>query len=431
MGIGSQVLALAILAVFGIGYGKLAWRNRLVKKQEQVDEEKRIQIQELRMSGQYIEGRKSHDIPFGVRAIQSGIQVDGIWISKTSTPIPSELKIGHLRGSSTDLMAALNSVASAQFSENSSQSVRAPSSRGRPPLRQSESGSLSLDQGTGSESITAAEIADGPGHRRSYKPRRSSHLRYGSYGAYDEDTLDQLEGKQQEENKIHTQRARGSRQKGKEEDASSGTIADNERSSGASSDDSDGTLSNPVQAQAGHQRQLLPPKFLVQNPAATTPNYVLSNYQPRASFPPQSSKAKYFSIPLESPEAERLDPFTTPQTTPTEATVSFKAPHLENVREATESRESQAPLLSHTRYLPPFVPGELHVNKTMRKVNSGFEVLPAGTFGVPPEFNRTGVGLDERWNYEDDSGERRHSKLQKKTRTSMTSTRLSATLDRS
>lgn len=44
----------------------------------------------LRQRGQIVESTKS-DVPFGVRAIQSGVQVYGIWISTTSTPIPSEL----------------------------------------------------------------------------------------------------------------------------------------------------------------------------------------------------------------------------------------------------------------------------------------------------------------------------------------------------
>ena len=422
---------MAILAGFGIGYGKLAWRNRLVKKQEQLDEEKRIKIQELRMSGQHIEARKIRDVPFGVRAIQSGIQIDGIWISKTNTPVPCELKLGHLRGSSTDLSAGLNSVTSAQISVNSSQSVRPSSSRGRPPFRQSESGNFSLDQSTGSEYATATETADGPGHRPSYKPRRSSHLRYGSYGEYDEDAMDQLERKQQERKRDHNHRQRGSLQIHKKGEGSSGTIADNERSSEASSDDSDGTLSNPGRAQAGRLRRSLPPKFPRQNCQGTTPTYPSLGKSPRASFPLQTSTTEYFSILLESPEAERSDPFQTAQITPIEALMPLKVPDIQNVREVTELSESQVPLLSQTRSPPPFVPGELHVNRTARKVNSGFEVLPAGTFGVPPEFNRSGMGLDERWNQEDDPGERTQSKLQKKPRTSMTSTRLSTNIDRS
>jgi hypothetical protein len=34
----------------------------------------------------------------------------------------------------------------------------------------------------------------------------------------------------------------------------------------------------------------------------------------------------------------------------------------------------------------PVTTGALHINKSVRKVNSAFQVLPAGTFGTPPEF---------------------------------------------
>jgi len=111
-----QVLGIAIMTVFAIGYGKLLWRNRLVRTQELVDEEKRMRIQELRKSGQIVESRTSHDIPFGVRAIQSGIQVDGIWISTSTTPMASELKLGYLRdSSSSDATGTLEQVKNSQI----------------------------------------------------------------------------------------------------------------------------------------------------------------------------------------------------------------------------------------------------------------------------------------------------------------------------
>lgn len=76
-----------------MGWVKLAYRIRRMKKQEVADEEKRSRLQELRNSGHRGESRGKHDIPFGVRAIQSGIQVDGIWISNPNTPVPSELTL--------------------------------------------------------------------------------------------------------------------------------------------------------------------------------------------------------------------------------------------------------------------------------------------------------------------------------------------------
>jgi hypothetical protein len=236
-----QVLALAIMAVFVIGYGKLLWRNRLVRRQEVVDEEKRMRIQELRNSGQIVESRTSHDVPFGVRAIQSGIKVDGIWISTSTTPMASQLKLGYLRDSSSDAAGTLELAKNAQTIVDSiPQSVRPSSGQGIPPSRGRES--AKLDHTVGIQEATLLERPDTAGTRTSYKPQRSSHLRFGSHGEFDEATLNQLEGKPSPK-KIHSHRPRGSRHTDMEGDSAS--AADNERSSGTSSD-SDTTLSQRI-----------------------------------------------------------------------------------------------------------------------------------------------------------------------------------------
>ena len=45
----------------------------------------------------------------------------------------------------------------------------------------------------------------------------------------------------------------------------------------------------------------------------------------------------------------------------------------------------QQPLLAPTYRMssprPTFAPGDMYANKSSRRVNAGFEVLPAGTFG--------------------------------------------------
>ncbi|KAI0423621.1 hypothetical protein F5Y09DRAFT_203711 [Xylaria sp. FL1042] len=79
------VLAGGIVLVFFIGWIKLWWMQRLLKKHTLLDEEKRARQMELRKSG-LPAGRRA-DIPFGVRAIQSGIEVEGIWISRPVTPM--------------------------------------------------------------------------------------------------------------------------------------------------------------------------------------------------------------------------------------------------------------------------------------------------------------------------------------------------------
>ncbi|CCF32193.1 hypothetical protein CH063_04618 [Colletotrichum higginsianum] len=80
------ILALAICVVFIIGFIKLWWTNRYIAKIEIIDAEKRAHAAELESTGLPPPPRKQSDIPFGVRAIQSGIEVDGIWISRPNTP---------------------------------------------------------------------------------------------------------------------------------------------------------------------------------------------------------------------------------------------------------------------------------------------------------------------------------------------------------
>ncbi|KAI1492665.1 hypothetical protein F5X96DRAFT_354327 [Biscogniauxia mediterranea] len=89
------VLAAAIVVVFFIGLLKLWWMSRYLKKHTILDEEKRVRQEEMRKSGLPV-GRRI-DIPFGVRAIQSGIEVDGIWISQPGTPV----EVGSLREASS------------------------------------------------------------------------------------------------------------------------------------------------------------------------------------------------------------------------------------------------------------------------------------------------------------------------------------------
>lgn len=51
-----------------------------MSRQEVLDEEKRARVEEMSKTGLPI--KRGNNIPFGVRAIQSGIEVDGIWISR-------------------------------------------------------------------------------------------------------------------------------------------------------------------------------------------------------------------------------------------------------------------------------------------------------------------------------------------------------------
>ena len=134
----------------------------------------------------------------------------------------------------------------------------------------------------------------------------------------------------------------------------------------------------------------------------------------RDSFPFPSTKSAYSQVPLaDSPNYEREDPFLTPKASP--PSDSYLASSIGSQLLGSSIAPSKYQQVQQSRDHSPerFVPGELHVNRQNRKINSGFEVLPAGTFGSPaPSRNETYNS------HEDEFGERRQSKLQKKPRTS-------------
>jgi len=268
-----------------------------------------------------------------------------------------------------------------------------------------------------------ADDFERPRTQSTYKPRRSSQLRFDTRdeSQYNEETLGHLEGRSPR--KVYTHRPRGNFQKGKEVESSSDTAAaaDNERSSGTS-DESDTTLSNT-------KPPLPSPRYSA--PGLGFQSSLKTAVQPlRVSMQPNQLKDGYFSIPLGSPEREKSNPFTTPLFPPTEVSSSAQTPAGGCPNHRT-SVDTSAPLLPYARSpSPTFVPGvgQLHMNKSVRKVNSGFEVLPAGTFGTMTEGEgRDGVHA-ENLNYVEESGEAR--KGSRKGRWSMASIRRSSHLDR-
>ncbi|EMD88323.1 hypothetical protein COCHEDRAFT_1227496, partial [Bipolaris maydis C5] len=85
------VLACGIVLTIFIGFIKLAFDKRKLRKYSKVDKGKRAQSPEMLEAQpvtQVNEDAKD-EIPFGIRAIQSGIEVDGVWISRTNTPVGS------------------------------------------------------------------------------------------------------------------------------------------------------------------------------------------------------------------------------------------------------------------------------------------------------------------------------------------------------
>ncbi|KAK7426370.1 hypothetical protein QQZ08_007125 [Neonectria magnoliae] len=78
------VLACCIVLVFVIGLLRLWWTNRAMRRLEIIDEEKRARLSTISHCG--IDSLRPPEIPFGIRAIQNGVKVEGIWISRPNTP---------------------------------------------------------------------------------------------------------------------------------------------------------------------------------------------------------------------------------------------------------------------------------------------------------------------------------------------------------
>ncbi|KAI9644838.1 hypothetical protein NHQ30_006865 [Ciborinia camelliae] len=401
------VLACAIAAVFCVGYIKLLWTNRIVARQEIIDEEKRMKIQELRRSGQFVETRKDLDIPFGVRAIQSGIQVDGIWISGTNTPVPS---INLQRHSSYE-PSSPDSSSNAHTSPDG-YNHPTPPKNGQPNFRYSESALLSSHRSVSDDDTISSDPRSSSRQQATYKPTKSSQLRFGTVGdhQYDEETLGHLEGNAPT-GRVYTHRPRG--RHGSDASVSdAAAAADNERSSGTS-DDSDETFSRVKHPQ---------PNRPFNYPTRTPSPEILKPAFPSFSHQPTTKgKGQYSSIPLFS-EDEETNPFASPNVIPTDKTFGSNLTSVEDQRYTDNTVESRAPLLKTPSPSSQFIPGELHQNKTVRKVNSGFEVLPAGTFGTQPPVDMKGKGVNRHDSWSPPKvAPLQPNKLQKKARFSMAS----------
>jgi hypothetical protein len=74
-----------------LGLLKLWYDKNKVRKYSKVDKGKRASTPEM-LEAQpvtQVHEETKDEIPFGIRAIQSGIEVDGVWISRTNTPVGS------------------------------------------------------------------------------------------------------------------------------------------------------------------------------------------------------------------------------------------------------------------------------------------------------------------------------------------------------
>ncbi|CAG5156740.1 uncharacterized protein ALTATR162_LOCUS4536 [Alternaria atra] len=149
------VLACGIVLTIFLGLLKLWYDKNKVRKYSKVDKGKRAATPEM-LEAQpvtQVQEETKDEIPFGIRAIQSGIEVDGVWISRTNTPVGS----------------SRNSIMSEQFprSFNNSQ-LELPQ-----PVAQGSSRNSSRAPSTFDRAVSAEPL---PSHdSRSSSPGRGHH----------------------------------------------------------------------------------------------------------------------------------------------------------------------------------------------------------------------------------------------------------------
>ena len=159
------VLGCAIVLVICGGCVKLVYNHYRIRKYTQLAAEKAQIRHQLQRTASVNHGR-GKEVPFGVRALESGIEVDGVWISGSNTPAGSTPAHSAPGSPTLDAMTENSSVVSHE--KIASDRASLPSQITRIEIPQPAYGH------------DAARISlPSPGNGRpTYQPRRSSGLRF-------------------------------------------------------------------------------------------------------------------------------------------------------------------------------------------------------------------------------------------------------------
>jgi len=343
---------MAIVAVFCIGLIKLSWSNRLLKKQE--DEESRAGFQDRRRTS--MSSRRGNDIPFGVRAIQSGVEVQGIWVSRPATPDEVAAEKYTLF---TDAVGVSSETKEEEAFGNANGGYGGGTAPEKPTARNNASELGTLQWTADANSLRATPLGAPPA---SLASQPISQQKQRAADVLSEDVLRRLESPTRPkliyDTYIPTSTPRDLRQPSQWSSASSSGESVDSRPRSARSASGKSYASS-------HQSSRL---YVTRSTQESMPGYDHSGAHAR------------------SLDHDRRDPFETPTRTPS-GLMAF-------------SRSDTNASLLATSVLPipepTFGPGDVHINRSSRRVNTGFEILPAGTFGVPYELaSRSGtVELD-------------------------------------
>lgn len=180
---------------------KLTYNKWRLRKYTAVAETKATLRREMQHTASVKRGRSQRQqIPFGVRALESGIEVDGVWISGTNTPnsMPGSPNIAAMKSQSAHRDHSPDAPSSSEMSR-----IEIPQPvHGYPginhPAGPSYNTPTPVDRPLPSErQHSKPPSSDHQSHTRpTYQPRRSSHLRFSdSLSPEDSEAFATLEGR--------------------------------------------------------------------------------------------------------------------------------------------------------------------------------------------------------------------------------------------
>lgn len=173
-----------------LGCLKLVYNHWRLRKYTALAAAKAAQRQEMQHTPS-VRRRKGPDVPFGIRAIESGIEVDGVWISRSNTPAPSvpDSPMSNASVAPSPVRPAHSPDRTSSSSNISRLEIPQPV-HGYPGVIGSRPGQSSanvpFERGLPTErspsrpNSTTSDYAPVPRGRQTYQPRRSSHLRFSN-----------------------------------------------------------------------------------------------------------------------------------------------------------------------------------------------------------------------------------------------------------
>ncbi|ROW01428.1 hypothetical protein VPNG_07601 [Cytospora leucostoma] len=472
------VLASAIVVVFLVGLVKLWWTNRHMRKIEQLDAEKQARMVQVRKSGLPAQasvnvGRFGGEIPFGIKAIEAGAEVEGIWIArmasmasrppdrkwsskrKVKTPVASALLEMNDLGSSPSKRARRGSSRASRISRREIMGGSSSQTKGKlerlslleeertskdMPLREGSSEQYAIDGQ--STNLAAQGATPQPGHKgplgriqRSLKKKVTSA---GTHDAHPRNSRMSGEGVREFREQVAARKPQRFYPKKSTtplvEPSSKNQVArpqvnslPSEYESGqvpGQAGDRSGQypLGQSVSAPRGHE---IPRRTSSNSTSSSLQTFVTTSELPRHFVPawrpppledhpaladgdgmnPQAQRydtrrslrsTQHPTHRLSSADSSSLhdDANDTAQSTPQMATTAHRYPPnssrsasvaYSRSQPVTQHQQQQQSASSSTQHSPALGPSDSYANVTKRRVNSNFEVLPAGTFGGFPE----------------------------------------------